>query len=183
MIFICLIMLCGLKSTYADQLNTSQAAPIIRHVKGLQGIGMHVGGTAIAKEAALLGEYHFSPEWKASIGLGGEVDRIKENSYQTVFLQPLLGWTLYTNHKRWSIRLLAGAKMHLESYQSQKEKRKKEKRNYTGNIGLVGGGEVELFLTKYVSLQGSGGLRIFFKKYDLEGKADYFFNIGLKISL
>ena len=183
MIFICLIMLCGLKSTYADQLNTSQAAPIIRHVKGLQGIGMHVGGTAIAKEAALLGEYHFSPEWKASIGLGGEVDRIKENSYQTVFLQPLLGWTLYTNHKRWSIRLLAGAKMHIESYQCQKEKRNKEKRNYTGNIGLVGGGEIAWFLTKYIALQGSGGLRIFLKGNDLKDRWDYFFNIGFRINL
>ena len=182
-ILICLIMLFGLKRTYANQLNTSKATPIIRHVQGMQCIGMYLGGTAIGKEGVLVGEYHFAPEWKASIGVGGEVDRINNNRYHTVFLQPLLGSTLYTDHKRWSIRVLAGAKMHLESYQCQKEKRKKEKRNYTGNIGLVGGGEVELFLTKYVSLQGSGGLRIFFKKYDLEGKADYFFNIGLKISL
>ena len=183
MIFICLIMLCGLKSTYADQLNTSQAAPIIRHVKGMQGIGMHVGGTAIGKEAVLVGEYHFSPKWKASIGLGGEVDRIKENSYHTVFLQPLLGWTLYTNHKRWSIRLLAGAKMQLESYQSREQRGKKEKRNYTGNLGLVGGGEIAWFLTKYISLQGSGGLRIFLKGNDLKDRWDYLLNIGFRIKL
>ena len=47
----------------------------------------------------------------------------------------------------------------------------------------MGGGEVELFLTKYVSLQGSGGLRIFFKKYDLEGKADYFLQYRIKNKL
>ena len=128
MIFICLIMLFGLKRTYADQLNTSKATPIIRHVQGMQCIGMYLGGTAIGKEGILVGEYHFSPEWKASIGVGGEVDRINNNRYHTVFLQPLLGSTLYTDHKRWSIRVLAGAKMHLESYQCQKEKRKKEKK-------------------------------------------------------
>ena len=183
MIFICLIMLCGLERTYADQLNTSKGTPIIRHVKGMQGIGMHVGGTAIGKEAVLVGEYHFSPEWKASVELGGEVDRINNNCYHTVFLQPLLGWTLYTNHKRWSIRLLSGAKMHLESYQCQKEKRNKEKRNYTGNIGLVGGGEIAWFLTKYIALQGSGGLRIFLKGNDLKDRWDYFFNIGFRINL
>ena len=182
-ILICLIMLFGLKRTYANQLNTSKATPIIRHVQGMQCIGMYLGGTAIGKEGVLVGEYHFSPEWKASIGVGGEVDRINNNRYHTVFLQPLLGSTLYTDHKRWSIRLLAGAKMHLESYQSQKEKRNKEKRNYTGNIGLVGGGEIAWFLTKYIALQGSGGLRIFLKGNDLKDRWDYFFNIGFRINL
>lgn len=182
-ILICLILLCGISTTYADQLNTSKATPIIRHVQGMKSIGMHLGGTSIGIEGALVGDYHFSPEWKASIGLGGAVDRINENRYHNGFLQPLLGLTLYTDHKRCSIRVLGGTKMHRESYQSKKERRQEKKRNYTGNLGLVGGGEVALFLTKHVSLIGSGGLRVFLKQNDLAGRSDYFFNIGFRVSL
>ena len=182
-IFICLIILCGLSPTYADQLNTSTKTPIIRHVQGMKCIGMYLGGTAIGKEGALVGDYYFSPKWKASIGLGGEIGRTNKHCYHTVFLQPLLGFTLYTDHKRWYIRVLSGTKMHMESFYTNKQRYDKEKRNYKANIGLVGGAEIELFLSKHVSVQVSAGLRMFLKKNDLEDRRDAFLNIGFKINL
>ena len=84
---------------YAKQLNTSDKKPVLRHVQGMKGIGLQGGKTAVGGEGMFVGDYYFSPQWKLSVALGREADAFKDYRYQSFFLQPMVGYTLYTHPK------------------------------------------------------------------------------------
>lgn len=166
----------GANTASAKPLHTFQGIPSIRHVQGTKSISIHAGIAALGKDLSINYSYHFAPHCQIKVGLGTEVDRLKNNTYKSIFTQPVLGYTLYSNHKNWFFKVLGGTKLHIESYQPKKKK----KRINTGNMGLVGGGETELFLIKNVALSLSGGLRMFLLTSPY-GSADYFLNLGFKI--
>lgn len=172
------MLLWGANAACARPLNTSRGIPSIRHVQGVKNIGIHAGFASMGKALSIDHSYHFAPHWQIKVGLGAEVDKLKNNAYRSIFTQPVFGYMLYSNHKHWFFTVLGGAKFHVEYHRPKKKD--KEKSTHSGNIGLVVGGETELFLVKNVSLALSGGLRMFLLKSPY-GRTDYFLNMGLKI--
>ena len=167
---------------YAEQLNTSDKKPMLRHVQGMKGIGLQGGKTAVGGEGMFVGDYYFSPQWKLSVALGREADAFKDYRYQSFFLQPLVGYTLYTNPKYFILRALGGVNLKGESLLTKKQIRQKVERTYEINMGLVGGGEIEFFLTRCISCVLSGGLSRFYWE-TCGSRNDYFVNLGFRLSL
>ena len=180
---LCALLLVGSSTLYADQLKTSDTTPVLRHVQGMKSVGLQGGKTSLGGEMMLVGDYYFSPQWKVSVGLGKEADKWGEHRYQSFFLQPLAGYTLYAHPKYFVLRVLGGAKLSLDSLQTKKQMRQGDARSYTGSIGLVGGGEVECFVTKRISVVLSGGLRRFLWSSPDLSKNDYFLHLGFRFSL
>ena len=89
------LMLVVGSTAHAEQLNASDKTPVLRHVQGIKRIGLQGGRTALGGEGMCVYDYYFSPQWKLSVALGGEADKFQENRYQSMFLQPLVGYTLY----------------------------------------------------------------------------------------
>lgn len=169
-------------TTYSEQLNTSEKTPVLRHVQGMKGIGLQGGRTAFGGEGIFVVDYYFSPQWKLSVALGREADTFKYYKYQSFFLQPLVGYTLYKHPKYFVFRALGGINLQGASLPTKKQMRQGEERTYESNIGLVGGGEIELFLTKHISSVLSGGLRRFYWEA-CGSKNDYFLHLGFRLSL
>ena len=157
--------------------STAQAKPILRHVQGLHGIEANAGITAIGKALAIEGSYYFSPCWQIKAAIGGEVDKFTDNAYRSIFTQPGLAYTIFTNYRNVFLNILGGANLHFECYRP-----KNQKQNCTNfNIGLALGGEIELFLIRRFEALLAGGARIFFLKSPY-GKIDYFLSLGGRFS-
>jgi len=106
------------------------------------------------------------PIGKFRAGLGVEVDRFPNSSFQIFFTQPVFAWALYTNYKNVFLNVLGGANFHLNS-----------RRNTRFNVL---GGESELFLFGQLVILLSGGPRYFLLKNDY-GNFGYFLNIGIRV--
>ncbi len=157
--------------------STAEAKPILRHAAGLHGIEANAGITAIGKALAIEWCYYFSPCWQIKAGLGVEVDKFTDNAYRSIFTQPVLAYTIFTNHRNLFFNMLGGTKLHFERYQQKKKKEKEYDSNF--NIGLVPGIEIELFLMRRFEVLLSGGSRIFLLKSPY-GKVDYFPSLGVR---
>ncbi|HAN49846.1 MAG TPA: hypothetical protein DCQ08_02395 [Amoebophilaceae bacterium] len=163
----------------AQSIRTSYGNPFLRHVQGLHGIEVNAGITAMGKSLAMDWSYYFFPCWQIKAGLGAEVDKFKDNAYRNIFTQPVVAYTLFTNHRNLFFNILGGTKLHLERYRLKKKKEKEYDRNF--NIGLVLGGEIELFLMRRFEVLLSGGSRIFLLQSPY-GMLDYFLTLGFRIS-
>jgi hypothetical protein len=104
--------------------STAEGKPILRHVEGLQGIEANAGITAIGKALAIEWSYYFAPCWQIKAGIGAEVDKFTDNAYRNIFTQPVLAYTLFTNHRNLFFNMLGGTKLHFERYQQKKRRRK-----------------------------------------------------------
>ena len=87
------------------------------------------------------------------------------------------------NPKYFVLRALAGINLNRESLLTKKKVRQKVARTYERNMGLVGGGEIEIFLTKRISGVLSGGIKRFYWEGSTSNKNDWFLTIGFKYSL
>ena len=153
------------------------AKPILRHVEGLHGIEANAGITAIGKACAIDWSYYFTPCWQIKAGLGAEINQFQDNAYRNIFTQPVVAHTLFTNYNNVFLNVVGGASLHLESYWHKKQ----QKSNNNFNIGIVLGGELELFLVRHWAALLSGGSRIFFLNSPC-GKMDYFLSFGMRIT-
>lgn len=172
-----LMLLLVAHAVAAQPMRISSSNPVLRHIKGLHGIEFNAGIAAMGKSLAMDWSYYFSPCWQIKAGLGVEVDKFKDNAYRNIFTQPVLAYTLFTNHRNLFFNILGGTKLHFERY------RLKKKKEYDSNfnIGLVLGGEIELFLMRRFEVLLSGGSRIFFLKSPY-GMLDYFLTLGFRVS-
>lgn len=174
-----MVMSCwGPNLASARSLNAPFRSPSIRHVQGVRSIGIHAGIAPLGKAVSIDYSYHFASRWQINAKLGMVLDKLNDHNYRNVFIQPMLGYTLYSDHRHWFLAALGGAQFHIESHQPCRKH--KENRHYVKNLGVMAGGGSELFLTENVSLFLSGGLRIFLLKSP-HGRMDYFLDLGLKI--
>ena len=86
--------------------STAEAKPILRHVEGLHGIEANAGITAMGKALAIEGSYYFSPCWQIKAGIGVEVDKFTDNAYRSIFTQPGVGYTIFTNYRNIFLNIL-----------------------------------------------------------------------------
>jgi len=172
-----LLLLLMAHTVSAQPMRTPSSKPFLRHVQGLHGIELNAGITAMGKSLAMDWSYYFSPCLQIKAGLGVEVDKLTDTTYRNVATQPVLAYTLFSNHSNLFFNVLGGTKLHFESYRLKK---KKENDSHF-NIGLVLGAEIELFLMRRLEVLLAGGSRIFFLKSPY-GRLDYFLGLGFRIS-
>jgi hypothetical protein len=151
--------------------------PTLRHTSGMQGIGASVGISTISYKALAEWGYHFSSYSQIRIGVGGEWKNKDTVAYHSPFAQATFHYTLYTNYKDLFLNILAGPLVHYTSCQNKIINLKET----SFNVGLVIGGEVELFLTSNIAFTASGGPTILFLK-NKHGRLGYLLSIGLKFN-
>ena len=161
----------------AQHVHASPIKPILRHVKGIHGIGMDLGIASIGKSLAIDWSYYLAPCWQIKMGIGTEAEQSQDNTYWNLFTQPVCANTLYGNNKNFFFNILGGVRIQLENNQPKKKK----ERDRSGNIGLVLGAETELFLIGKFEILLSGGTRIFLLQ-SAYGRMDYFLNMGFRMS-
>jgi hypothetical protein len=143
----------------------------------MQGVGASIGISTISYKALAEWSYHFSSYSQIRIGVGGEWKNKDTLAYHSPFAQATFHYTLYTNYKDLFLNMLAGPLVHYTSYQNKVINLKET----SFNVGLVVGGEVELFLTSNIELIASGGPTILFLK-NKHGRLGYLISIGFKFN-
>jgi len=157
--------------------NPSFKRPTLRHTSGMQGVGASVGISTISYKALAEWGYHFSIYSQIKIGVGGEWKNKDTLAYRSPFAQATFHYTFYTNYRNLFLNMLAGPLVHYASYSDEFIKLKES--NF--NVGLIVGGEMELFLTSNIELIASGGPTILFLK-NKYGRLGYVLSIGLKFN-
>lgn len=172
-----LVLLLVVHVVSAQPIRTASSEPMLRHAHGLHGIELNAGITAVGKSLVVDWSYYFSPCWQIKAGIGVEVDKLKDNAYRNIFTQPILVYTILSNHRNLFFNILGGTKLHFESFRPKHNK----ERNHNFNAGLVLGGETEIFIANNFEILLSGGTRMFLLKTPY-GNLDYFLNLGLRFS-
>ncbi|MHB9147572.1 MAG: hypothetical protein ACYC2U_04020 [Candidatus Amoebophilus sp.] len=157
--------------------NPSFKRPTLRHTSGMQGIGAGVGISTISYKALVEWGYHFSSYSQIKVGVGGEWKNKDTLAYRSPFVQATFNYTFYTNYKDLFLNMLAGPLVQYTSYQNKVINLKET----SFNVGLIVGGEIELFLTSNIELVASGGPTILFLK-NKYGRLGYVLSIGLKFN-
>ena len=151
--------------------------PILRHIQGFYGLELNAGIAAIGKFLTLEGSYYLSSCWQTKLGLGAGMEKSKSITYKIFFLQPTIVYTLFSNKRNCYVNMLGGGLFSYEHYQEQRQK--KERHNF--NVGLVMGGELELFFLYRYELLLAAGPRVFFFDNPY-GRLDYYLSLGLRLT-
>ncbi len=151
--------------------------PTLRHIKSTQGMGLQFGISSIGYKGILEWSYLFLTDLQLKICLGGEWKKKETSSYQSIFLQPALSYTVASNDKNLYLNILGGPILAYIQY--KENKLNSNQSNF--NVGIALGGEVELFLMNNLELLFGGGPVVFLLK-DAYNRVDYYLTVGLKVN-
>ncbi len=73
--------------------------PVLRHTHGMQGLGLQLGRGAIGYQLVLDWGTYFTTELGLKLWLGGEWRKQETAQYRSLFLQPMLSYTVLTNDR------------------------------------------------------------------------------------
>ncbi|MHB9146856.1 MAG: hypothetical protein ACYC2U_00060 [Candidatus Amoebophilus sp.] len=160
----------------------------VRRAKGMNGVGIFGGTASIGPIGGL--EWSYQAFLSSHLKVLGGIERKKQPyiTYRSLFLQPMLYHTVFTNYHNFCVNMGEGLIFtHIRRYdeklehagRSDDEQYNKDKSNL--NVGVVLGGEIELYVFKTFEITLSGGpiIYIFKDPYD---RISYYINLGLKFN-
>jgi hypothetical protein len=122
--------------------------PTLRYASGMQGLILSAGMTSLGYEALLAWSYHCSPVLQIKSYVGLQWQNRKHSRFKNIFLQPQIGYTIFSNDAYLYLNILAGPVFSYNYYQEQKLADAKS--NFNVEVKL--GGETELFLVKNIEV-------------------------------
>lgn len=150
----------------------------LRHVQGFQGLELSAGAGLELPLLSLSYTYYLTRVWHLTLALGmasGAVERLTMNDS---WLLPLVAYTLWSHQSNYYVSGLAGC---LLANRWQEHARSKQQQEYF-RLGLVLGGELEIYLSNLLVLVLTLSPQIHFLHTNVLGWVHWMGTVGLRIT-
>lgn len=174
--------------TIAPTAESIKEKSFVRRAKGMRGLGLFGGLASIGPIVGLELSYQFLLSSHFKILSGIEWKDQDYVTYRSLFLQPTVYHTFFTNYHNFCLNMGGGLILtYIKRYDekvdrgTQNDDKKFDKGKSNFNAGLVLGGEIELFLAKTLEINLSGGPIVYLFKDDYD-RISYYLSLGLKFN-
>jgi hypothetical protein len=177
----CLLLVVGGVVVGANRVQAMPQAEekniLVRHAIGNHALKGFVGESSLGWIGGMEWSYQLSFLGSVRILSGMEWKNERLSSFRGGFLQPMYFRTVWTNYDRLILNLGVGGITNYNKIFDQKSTKP-----YSGfNVGVVLGGEVEIFVLGAIELVFSGGPILYFLKDPFE-RFSYYVNAGIKFN-